>query len=92
MTQTKTSPLSDLLSPVPADWGFYDVARLATPTEITAVDTRCVECSTLLVSKFRAVSGRMIGRRADRHDEFVWSGPFCRCCDTAHCIADGYGE
>lgn len=92
MTQTKTSPLSDLLSPVPADWGWFDVARLATPAEIVAAGTQCTECSALLVSKFDAIAGRMIGRRQDRHAEFVWSGPFCRPCDTAHCIADGYGD
>lgn len=82
------------LSAVPADWGRYDCQRLATATEMAEVGGHCVECGALLAAKVGggSVAGTMLGYRAATAAPWGWQGPYCRKCEIAHSVADGYGS
>ena len=96
MTETLTSPsLSDLLKPVPADWGVFDCARLATAAEFAEAGGKCFDCGEKIADKYGPISGvtgTVLGFRFSPTDLWVWYGPLCRSCDIAHSIADGYGK
>ena len=92
MTETLVPTLASCLESVPADWGVFDCARLATAAEMAAATNCCAECGVKMVAKVGggAVAGTMVGRRADAAAAWTWSGPWCHPCDKAHCIADGF--
>jgi hypothetical protein len=77
---------------VPADWGWYDCVRLATPAEMAAAGNRCADCAVLLTAKLGSgfVPGKMVGRRPGPDHAWTWpEGPLCQACDKAHAVRDG---
>lgn len=94
MTETSApTTFAAWLRPLPADWGWYDVQRLATPAEMTACAATCGECGNKVGDKYGPVSGctgTVIGRRSGPTAEWTWSPVMCRPCETAHSVADGY--
>lgn len=82
--------LAAWLRPLPADWGWYDCQKLTDKPGGT-----CSECGEKVADKYGAASsctGIVIGRRSGPDAAWTWSGLLCRSCDTAHAIADGYGN
>ena len=86
MTETQTFQVTAdgfTLDFAPADWGFYDCARLATHAEMTAAGCQCTECGVPLEAKHEGGMGKMIGWRIDPDNEWTWLGPWCKKCDIA---------
>jgi hypothetical protein len=73
------------LEPVPADWGLFDVQRLATAAEMAETGNHCVECGVLMVAKVGGgvVTGTVFGFRADVAAPWGWQGPYCYGCEKA---------
>ena len=80
------------LEAVPADWGVFDVQRLATAAEMAACADHCGECGVHMAAKVGGgvVSGTVLGYRFGADQMWVWSPVLCRKCEIAHSVADGY--
>lgn len=94
MSVSLSPSLSASLESVPASWGVYDCQRLASAAEMAEVGGHCVECGVKLVAKVGGgvVSGTMLGYRGHVDALWGWQGPYCRACEIAHSVADGYGS